>query len=155
MNPSPDDLNRRVVRAFVDAINAQDWTALQRLVAPDFVRHSFAAPGVRSRADLLRYLRNEFETFPDARESIADTVSEGAKIAVRHRFTGTQSGPLGPYPPSGRSMTAEYLAVYRIEGAAIVEAWVEWDNLSGLIQLGHQRPAGTSPDTPSPAGGTG
>jgi limonene-1,2-epoxide hydrolase len=45
--------NQRVVRAFVDAINAQDWKALERVVAPDFVRHSCAAPGVRSREDLV------------------------------------------------------------------------------------------------------
>lgn len=108
------------------------------MVAPDFVRHSDAAPGVRSREELIRYLRGEYETFPDARETIEDMVSEGSKIAVRHRFTGTQTGPMGPYPPSGRSMTAEYMAVYRIEGETIVESWAEWDNLNGLVQLGHQ-----------------
>jgi hypothetical protein len=81
------------------------------------------------------------ETFPDARETIEDMVTEGSKVAVRHRFTGTQTGPMGPYPPSGRSMTAEYIAVYRIEGDAIVESWAEWDNLNGLMQLGHYQAA--------------
>lgn len=37
-------------------------------------------------------------------------------------------------------MTAEYLAIYRIESGLIVEAWAEWNNLSGLIQLGHHSP---------------
>ena len=129
--------SRHVVRAFVDAINARDWKALERLVAPNFVRHSHAAPGVRSRAELIRYLRSEHETFPDARESIEDMVAEGSRIAVRHRFTGTQTGPMGPYPPSGKSLTAEYIAVYRMEGEVIAESWVEWDNLYGLVQLGH------------------
>ncbi len=133
--------NHQLVRALVDAINAQDWKALERVVAPDFVRHSYAAPGVRSREELIQYLRGEFEAFPDARETIEDMVSEGSKIAVRHRFTGIQSGPMGPYPPSGRSMTAEYIAVYRIEGETIVESWAEWDNLYGLVQLGHYQAA--------------
>lgn len=35
-------------------------------------------------------------------------------------------------------MTAEYVAIYRIEGETIVESWAEWDNLNGLVQLGHQ-----------------
>lgn len=137
-----------MIRAFVSAINAQDWKAVERLVAPNFVRHSYAAPAVRSRGDLIRYLRTEFETFPDARETIEDMIAEGGKIAVRHRFTGTQTGPMGSYPPSGRSMTAEYIAVYRIEGDSIVESWAEWDNLNGLAQLGHW-PAAAQPGAPA------
>jgi predicted ester cyclase len=112
------------------------------LLAVDFVRHSNAAPGGGNRDDLERYLRSEFEIFPDAQESIEDILADGDRVAVRHRFRGTQLGPIGPYPPSGRVMTADYLAIYRVSHGRIVEAWVEWDNLSGLAQLGHHRADG-------------
>ena len=130
--------NTSTIRAFVDALNAQDWDALDRLVAPGFVRHSAAAgpPGVRSREDLKTYLRRELETFPDAREEILDIFGEGDRVAVRHRFSGTQRGPLGPHPATNRRMTSEYLAIYRLESGLIVEAWAEWDNASSLRQLG-------------------
>ncbi len=139
----PDlERNKAVVRAFVEAINAQDWGRFEELVAPGFVRHSHSAgpQAVRSRDDLVRYLRGEYQTFPDARETIEDLVAERDRVAARHRFHGTQLGPMGPYPPSGRTMTADYLAIYRLEGGRIVEAWAEWDNLAGLTQLGHHRP---------------
>jgi predicted ester cyclase/catechol 2,3-dioxygenase-like lactoylglutathione lyase family enzyme len=128
-----------IVRAFVDAINRQDWDGLSEIVAPTFERHSAAAgePAVRSRADLVRFLQQEFAAFPDGRETVEELVVEGDRVAARHTFTGTQLGPLGPYPPSGRSVRAPYLAIYRIEGPWIVEAWAEWDTLSGLAQLGH------------------
>jgi predicted ester cyclase/catechol 2,3-dioxygenase-like lactoylglutathione lyase family enzyme len=128
-----------IVRAFVDAINRQDWDGLSEVVAPTFVRHSAAArePAVRSRTDLVRFLQQEFAAFPDGRETVEELVVEGDRVAARHTFTGTQLGPLGPYPPSGRSVRAPYLAIYRIEGPWIVEAWAEWDTLSGLAQLGH------------------
>lgn len=131
--------NKEILRAFVDALNAQDWVRLDEIVAPGFVRHSAAAgePGVRSREDLKAYIRREIATFPDAREELEDLVAEGDRVAARHRFSGTQLGPLGGYRPSGRRMTATYLAIYRLEGDRIVEAWAEWDNLSGLAQLGH------------------
>ena len=134
--------NKAVVRAFVEAINAQDWDRLDALVAPDFVRHSYAggSPGVCSRDDLKRFLVDEFETFPDAHEAIADLLAEGDRVAVRHRFRGTQLGPMGPHPPSGRVMTADYLAIYRLAGGVIAEAWAEWDNMAGLAQLGHVTP---------------
>lgn len=131
--------NKTLLRAFVEAVNAQAWERLDTLVAPDFIRHSSAAgsQAVRSRDDLKAFLQGEFETFPDAHESVEDLVAEGDKVAARHRFRGTQTGPMGPYPPTGRTMTADYLAIYRIEDGRIAEAWVEWDNRSGLAQLGH------------------
>jgi predicted ester cyclase len=46
---------------------------------------------------------------------------------------------MGAHPPTGRVLAATYLAIYRIEGGRIAEAWVEWDNLHGLRQLGHVR----------------
>jgi len=136
--------NKAVVRAFVEAINAQDWGRLAELVVPGFVRHSGAGgpQPVRSRDDLVRYLRAEYQVFPDARESIEDLVAEGDRVAARHSFRGTQLGPMGPYPASGRTMTANYLAIYRLEDGRIGEAWAEWDNLAGLTQLGHYRPPG-------------
>jgi steroid delta-isomerase-like uncharacterized protein len=130
---------RQTLQAFLDAINAQDWIRLGSLVAADFVRHSVAAgdPGVRSRADLVAFLRREFEVFPDARETILDMFAEDEKVAVRHHFQGTQLGAMGSYPPTGKSMTGEYIAIYRVRNGLILEAWVEWDNLAGLRQLGH------------------
>jgi steroid delta-isomerase-like uncharacterized protein len=142
--------NKAVVQTFVAAVNAQDWDRVAEVVAADFVRHSHAggSPGVRSRGELLRFLQGEFETFPDAHEGIEDMLAEGDRVAVRHRFRGTQRGPMGPYPPSGRVLLADYLAIYRLCGGLIAEAWAEWDNLSGLAQLGHTPSAepGAAPD---------
>lgn len=131
--------NKAVVVSFVDAVNRQDWVGVAELVAPEFVRHSQAggSPGIQSRDDLIRFLKGEFETFPDASENIEDMVAEGDRVAVRHSFRGTQLGPMGTYPPSVRVLAADYLAIYRLHAGLIWEAWAEWDNLSGLKQLGH------------------
>lgn len=131
--------NKLLVRSFVDAINRQDWPRVASLVAADFTRHSTAAgdPGVRSVEDLVAFLQTEFTTFPDASETLLDLVAEGDKVAARHQFRGTQLGAMGPYPPTGKVLQANYLAIYRIESQCIAEAWAEWDNLAGLRQLGH------------------
>jgi len=34
-------------------------------------------------------------------------------------------------------LSADFISIYRIGDGRIVEAWVEWDALNGLIQLGH------------------
>ncbi|HLV02906.1 MAG TPA: ester cyclase, partial [Acidobacteriota bacterium] len=95
---------------------------------------------IRSRDELIRFLRDEFMTFPDGQETLLDLFADGDRVAARHRFAGTQKGPLGSLPPSNKTLSAEYLAVYRLESGRIVEAWVEWDNLNSLKQLGHIPP---------------
>lgn len=132
---------REIVGDFVKAVNAQDWAALENLVAPGFVRNSADAgpPTLSSRAALIDFLQQEFRAFPNAVETIEDILCDGDQVAVRHRFSGTQNGPLGKLPPSGNRATAEYIAIYRIEDGVIAEAWVAWDNLTILRQLGHTR----------------
>jgi steroid delta-isomerase-like uncharacterized protein len=131
--------SKSIVRTFVDAINTKDWARLRSVLAPDFKRHSVAAgqPGVHSVEDLIAFLSAEYATFPDAHETLLDLVAEDEKVAARHLFRGTQLGPMGPLPPSGKVLEATYLAIYRLESGRIAEAWAEWDNLAGLKQLGH------------------
>jgi hypothetical protein len=57
--------NKEIVRAFAKAINERDWRRLDELVHPSFVRHSYAASPVNNREDLKKYLRCDFEIFPD------------------------------------------------------------------------------------------
>jgi len=90
-----------------------------------------------SRSDLVMSLHREFETFPNAHETILDIFAEGEKVAVRHHFSGTQRGTMGSYSSTGKIMNAEYIAIYRVRNGQIIEAWAEWDNLAGLRQLGH------------------
>lgn len=130
---------KALIQAFVDAINEQNWEKLDELVAPDFIRHGCVANelSIGSREELKVFLRKELETFPDAFEQIKDIITEGDKVAVRQQFQGTQQGWLGNYPPSGKKLIADYLAIYRIQNNQIVEVWAVWDNLNGLQQLGH------------------
>ena len=127
---------REVVVAFVDAVNRQDWPAVETLIAPAFARHSDAGGDVDGSAELIAFLQGEYAVFPDAHEELETVIAEGDLVAARHVFTGTQDGPLGDHPPTGRPMRARYLAMYRVVGGRIVEAWAEWDNLTGQAQLG-------------------
>lgn len=131
--------NTRLVQDLVAAIDNRPRDRLRPLLRPNVRRHSTAAgeQGVRSAEDPVVFPVEACTTFPDAREEILDMVAEGDSVAVRHDFRETPLGPLGPFPPSGRTMSAADLSINRIEDGRIVEAWPEWDNRSGLKQLGH------------------
>ena len=134
--------NKAIVRAFVEAVNQTDWRRFDELLVPDFVRHSstFGQPQIRSRDQLRDFLTGEAATFPDAHETIHFLVAEGDMVAVHSGFRGTQRGPMGPFPASGKALSADFISIYRLVDGRIAEAWVEWDSLSGLIQLGHLAP---------------
>lgn len=141
-----NETNKAIVRKFVDALNARDFEALDVIISPNYFRHSFAGPGIGSLAELKAYFRSEFESFPDAIETIQDMIAEGGRVAVRISFRGTQTAPMGQYPATGKVMAVDYLAIYRIENGKIVEGWAEWDNLAGLRQLGTSPAAGIDDD---------
>jgi steroid delta-isomerase-like uncharacterized protein len=134
--------NKQLVREFVEAVNRQDWQRFNELVVPEFVRHSstFGQSQVGTREQLREYLAAEFKTFPDACESINFLVAEGDLVAVHSHCYATQQGPMGLFPPSGKTLSADFISIYRIANGQIVEAWAEWDALNGMIQLGHIKP---------------
>ena len=75
--------------------------------------------------------------FPDSVQTIKLLIAEGDLVAAWTAYEGTQQGPLGPFPPSGRRAQFDFGAVFRIEGGKIAEWWVTWDNMSILRALGH------------------
>ncbi len=131
--------NKATVTAFVQAISGQEWATLDALVADDVVRRSrtYGQPELRGRRQLVEFLKNESMTFPDAHQKILYLVADEDRVAAALQFTGTQKGPMGPFPASGRRIEANFLAMFRLKDGRIAEVWVEWDNLSALLQLGH------------------
>lgn len=145
--------SEEVVRNFIDAINTRDWDLLETLVAEDIVRHSASTPGitVASRDDFTRFLRADLESVPDAMQEVDIMFASGNMVAVRARYLGTQTGQLGPFPPSGESIDLPFIGLLRIEDGRVQEIWVEWNNLEMLTQIGYFPPPGVEP-SPGDAG---
>lgn len=136
------EANKEVVRRFVEATNAMDWETVGLLLADDFHRHSQASTGAEetNRGEYLSLLQSYAEAMPDVKVTVEQVVAEGGLAAIRAMYHGTQTGPMGPFPPSNRTAELRFLGMMRIEGGRISEMWVEWDNLAMLAQLGHYTP---------------
>jgi predicted ester cyclase len=125
-----------------EAINNRDLDALDNLVSANVVRHSAATPGVvvTSLDEFRAFLQSDFSTVPDSVQEIEIIFGQGDFVAVRASYSGTQTGPMGPFPASGNKLRLFYMGIVRFEAGKIVEMWVEWDNLDALTQLGHFPP---------------
>jgi len=129
----------------VKAVNGRDLDALDEIIAPNYVRHCQATPDVhvRSLDEFKQFLENDFSAVPDSVITTKFTVSEGDLLAFYCTYAGTQTGQMGPFPPSGRHIDVDFSGVNRFEHGKIVETWLTWDNLAGLVQLGHLKPPGS------------
>jgi predicted ester cyclase len=137
--PTAIEQNKELARRLGEAINARRWEMLDDIVAPDFVRHCQATPDVdvRSLEAFKVYLRQDASAFPDSRQNLEFMLGEGDLLALWITYAGTQRGPIGPFPPSGKKLQLDCAVVLRVAGGKIAEMWVTWDNLAALAQLGH------------------
>ncbi len=141
--PPPDptlEANKELFRQYVEAYNSTDLDRLDELMAPDFARHSQAATEVNSLEEFKADLRQASEAFPDAHMEMHMLVAEGDKVAAYGTWTGTQEGPWGPFPATGKQAELKFFYLFRVEEGKLAEMWTEWDNIGFLTQLGHLSP---------------
>jgi predicted ester cyclase len=130
--------NKAVIRRFFDGWNSREPDAFDDLIAPNVVRHCQATPGVETHSlDQVKEFLQDTLIFPDSVQTIKLLVAEGDLVAAWATYEGTQQGPMGPFPPSGRTAQFDFGAVFRFEGGKIAEWWVTWDNMTILRALGH------------------
>ena len=131
--------NKQLARRLGEAINARRWDLLDGLVAPDFVRHCEATPGVdvKSLDAFKEYLKYDATVFPDSVQTLKHMVAEGDLVALWLTYEGTQQAAMGPFPASGRRMQIECGVIVRVKNGRIAEMWVTWDNMAALAQHGH------------------
>jgi predicted ester cyclase len=126
------DQNKALIRRFFEAWNGRQPDAFDDLIAPDVVRHCEATPRVQARSlgQVKEFLRQDTAVFPDSVQTIKLLVAEGNLVAAWTTYEGTQQGPLGLFPPSGRKAQFDFGAVLRIEGGKIAE-WSSRTTCSG------------------------
>jgi steroid delta-isomerase-like uncharacterized protein len=137
MSSSED--TKDLMRRFVSAMNTRQLDQLDELIAPDVVRHCEATPGleVNNIDQLKAFLRADAAAFPDNKQTFEHVLVDGDMVAMWATYEGTQTGQMGPFPPSGKYAEFSFGGVLRMEQGKIAEWWVTWDNMSILGQLGH------------------
>ena len=132
------EANKNLIQRFGEAVNTADWDTLSDLLTADFSRHCQATPDtdVKSGEEFIQLQKSFLASMPDQKVTIDMLIAEGNKVAVYATYSGTLTGPMGKFQPTGKSAESRFLAIFRIENDRIAEMWVEYDNMSMLTQLG-------------------
>ena len=145
--PADTSTNEEIVLRMIEAVNNRDFDALDDVVSPTVRRHSGATPEVQvtNLEAFKAFLHADLAAVPDAIQETNLIFSSGNMVAIHETYRGTQTGQMGPFPPSGLELEIPFIGLLRIEDGKIAEIWVEWDNLNALAQLGHFPPPGMEP----------
>jgi len=74
--------------------------------------------------------------FPEARFIVEDVIGEGEKVVVRYSVEGAHTGNFFGIPATGKQISMGGISVYRVIGGKLAEAWVQYDQLGLMQQLG-------------------
>jgi predicted ester cyclase len=81
-------------------------------------------------------LRAVVDAFPDYRWNLRHLLVDPPLLSAHFTDTGTQLGPFRGVAATGRTVSVQEFAVYRVDTSKIVEVWVAADDMRLLAQLG-------------------
>jgi len=107
-------------------------------VAPDYERHDpgdpFPAHGPDDVTRIVSMLRG---MLPDLSITVEAMVAEGDLVVSRYTSSATDTVGFMGMAPTGRTIRASAMQMFRFANGKIVESWAVRDDLGVLIQLGH------------------
>ena len=141
--------NKALVRRFYEEVwNKGNVTAVDELIAPNYVNHfdsptNVSVPGrfQQSREETKQFIPQWLTAFPDLHFIVEFQVAEGDLVVTRGTASGTHKGEyrgleFKGIPPTGKQVTWTFTSIDRIADGKIVESWDVWDTLGMLQQLG-------------------
>ena len=90
----------------------------------------------RGLAAYTNVVQKYHTAFPDCRLDIDELIATGDTVVERWRYSGTHRGMLEGLPPTGRRANGTGITICRFSGNLIREAFVNWDALGLMQQLG-------------------
>jgi steroid delta-isomerase-like uncharacterized protein len=127
------------VRARHDAFNRRDFDAALNGVA-EHVTYRDRARGetYEGHDGFTQWLRTWPAAFSDGRVADPTYVDAGDVVIAEFAGRGTNDGPLGDLPPTGRTIDVPFCEITRFDAnGEVVEAAIYYDQLSMMAQLGH------------------
>jgi steroid delta-isomerase-like uncharacterized protein len=130
--------NKQLVRQITEQLwNQRRLEVIPKFYAEDYVVDYRPYAPMRHGWEAIRgMVERAFVAFPDYHEELNELVAEGDTVVARLTISGTQTGPWGALPPSGKHVEFEEMVMLKIRDGKV--AWQRGvvDNLSALRQLG-------------------
>ncbi len=122
---------------YMETINNVDMDLIDEIISPDYVLRSpmFPEPIVGIEGYKAMVI-NTAVIFPDIHAEINDIVIRGDELWGRFTLSGTNTGPIGKLPPTGKPFQISGLAITTVADGMIISDETQWNVLDMFQQLG-------------------
>jgi|JI102314A1RNA_FD_contig_51_3979587_length_1575_multi_5_in_0_out_0_1 steroid delta-isomerase-like uncharacterized protein len=127
---------KQIQRRFIDEVwNKGQLHTAYELLAPTVTMRSFGrdVSGFEGVAQMTATLRS---AFPDLNMKVQEQIMEGDTVVARWNATGTNTGSLFGFAPTGKSINLEGHTIDRIQNGRIVSTFTSVDAMEMLLQVG-------------------
>jgi predicted ester cyclase len=117
-----DSENKKLITEYFEALSGKPKTAVTvaKYVADE---------------SLAKHIAESEAAFPDYLLIPQEIIAENDLVVVRAEFKGVHRGPFAGIPPTGKSVSAGLIIIYKVQNGKIVNHWMQFDALSVLQQL--------------------
>lgn len=122
----------------VEVWNKGNLALIDTIFAPNCIEHRRGSQSEIKLENLKSDVIKWRQAYSDYENEIGDIFADGDKIAVRFTFRGTNDGPFGEYPPTGKKIEGTEILIWHFENGKVVEIWEEFDSLGFMQQLGFE-----------------
>lgn len=126
------DTARRWIQGIFD--NA-DYDMIAKMTTEDYA-YVLPRPGRVSREDLPGLIDGFRASIPDLHNVIHEQVVDGNVVVTRGTTHGTNTGPLGDIPPSGKAIQTDWIIFTRFVEEKIAEDYEIFDEMGVMMQMG-------------------
>lgn len=123
-------------RIIAEVWNNGNLDVVDEYLHPKYVHHDPQSPSAGGAAGFKAVVQAFRAAFPDLVIQIDDLIATEDRVVIRYRASGRHDGDLPSVPATGRYAEISGISINRFADGKIVEAWVNWDTLGMLRQLG-------------------
>lgn len=130
--------NKALVRAWLARIDTGDVAVVDEFVDDGYTDHNpppFQGPAIGAAGvrDAFHYALSAFSTFS---HEILAQYTDGDTVITRVRGRGRHTGEFLGFPPTGKDVTMDGIAIHRVVDGKLVEHWSQVDAAGLLTQIG-------------------
>jgi predicted ester cyclase len=131
---------RQVGADFVAAFNAHDEARIRELNSENAIVEAPGDVRVEGREAATQYALAWLRAFPDATITVKNELVSGDWVVQEFAFEGTHedtlSGPGGDIPATHRRLNGRGVQIFRVEGDAVADTRLYFDQVQIMTQLG-------------------
>lgn len=130
-----------LLRNFMEEVwNGQGFDRVGHFVHPEYTIHLDTADPWEGQtldhAEFQKRLRFSFDSFPDMHFEITSAIEDEGHVAITWILTGTNTGKIGDFPPTGKSIRTNGMTIYHFREGLISGHTQVFDRQTVMRQLG-------------------